>query len=138
MSRRARDWAWRCRGLTPAERLVLLALAELADDHGGQCFPSLGQLARTTELSRRGVTKALAGLDGRLVDRERGGPRRSTGYRLLLPVRASPGWRAGNSIPHQRVGNRMPHRTRFPRVWMAQVRSRVRASATRAAILNES
>jgi hypothetical protein len=67
---------------------VLLALAELADDDGGQCFPSLGQLERMTELSRRGVTKALAGLDGRLIERERGGPRRSTRYRLLL---AGPG-----------------------------------------------
>jgi hypothetical protein len=84
MSRAARDWAWRCRGLTPAERVVLLALAELADDDGGQCFPSLGQLERVTELSRRGVTKALAGLDGRLIERDRGGPRRSTSCRLLL------------------------------------------------------
>jgi hypothetical protein len=84
MSRTARDWAWGCRGLTLAERVVLLALAELADDDGGQCFPSLGQLERMTELSRRGVTKALTGLDGRLIERERGGPRRSTRYRLLL------------------------------------------------------
>jgi Helix-turn-helix domain len=88
MSRTARDWAWGCRGLTLAERLVLLALAELADNDGGQCFPSLGQLERMTELSRRGVTKALTGLDGRLIERERGGPRRSTSYRLLL---AGPG-----------------------------------------------
>jgi hypothetical protein len=98
MSRAARDWAWRCRGLTLAERVVLLALAELADDDGGQCFPSLGQLERTTELSRRGVTKALAELDGRLIERERGGPRRSTSYRLLL---AGPGERSSESRePH--------------------------------------
>jgi len=84
MSRTARDWAWGCRGITLAERVVLLALAELADNDGGQCFPSLGQLERMTELSRRGVTKALTGMDGRLIERERGGPRRSTRYRLLL------------------------------------------------------
>ncbi len=64
MSRRARDWAWGRQGLTPAQRLVLLALAEHADDNGESCFPSLGLLERMTELSRRGITKALSGLDG--------------------------------------------------------------------------
>jgi hypothetical protein len=58
MSRRARDWAWGCRGLKPVQRLVLLALAELADDNGEHFFPSLGLLERMTELSRRGITKA--------------------------------------------------------------------------------
>ena len=86
MSRAARDWAWSRRGLTPAQRLVLLALAERADDLGDSCFPSLRQLERMTELSRRGITKALSGLDGRLIERHRGGPRRSTSYRLLLAV----------------------------------------------------
>ena len=86
MSRAARDWAWSRRGLTPAQRLVLLALAERADEQGESCFPSLGQLERMTELSRRGITKALSGLDGRLIERDRGGPRRSTSYRLLLAV----------------------------------------------------
>ena len=87
MSRRARDWAWGRQGLTPAQRLVLLALAEHADDHGESCFPSLGLLQRMTELSRRGITKALNGLDGALVERDRGGPRRATRYRLLLSAR---------------------------------------------------
>ncbi|MFY9975806.1 MAG: DnaT-like ssDNA-binding domain-containing protein [Chromatiaceae bacterium] len=86
MSRAARDWAWSCRGLTLAQRLVLLALAERASDLGDSCFPSLRQLERMTELSRRGITKALSGLDGRLIERDRGGPRRSTSYRLLLAV----------------------------------------------------
>ncbi len=84
MSRRARDWAWGRHGLTLAQRLVLLALAEHADDQGASCFPSLGLLERMTELSRRGITKALNGLDGALIERDRGGPRRATRYRLLL------------------------------------------------------
>jgi len=88
MSRRARDWAWARYGLTPAQRLVLLALAEHADDHGESCFPSLGLLERMTELSRRGITKALNGLDGALIERDRGGPRRATRYRLLLCARS--------------------------------------------------
>jgi hypothetical protein len=86
VSRGARDWAWSRRGLTPAQRLVLLALAERANDLGDSCFPSLRQLELMTELSRRGITKALSGLDGRLIERDRGGPRRPTSYRLLLAV----------------------------------------------------
>ncbi len=84
MSCRARDWAWSRKGLTLAQRVVLLALAEHADENGTSCFPSLGLLERTTELSRRGLTKALSGLDGALIERDRGGPGRATNYRLLL------------------------------------------------------
>jgi hypothetical protein len=107
MGRRARDWAWGRHGLTPAQRLVLLALAEHADDHGESCFPSLGLLERMTELSRRGITKALNGLDGALIDRDRGGPRRATRYRLLLSARngdeRTP--RVGNPVPYPGLGN---------------------------------
>jgi hypothetical protein len=84
MSCRARDWAWRRKGLTLAQRVVLLALAEHADENGASCFPSLGLLERMTELSRRGITKALSGLDGTLIERDRGGPGRATRYRLLV------------------------------------------------------
>jgi len=73
MSCRARDWAWSRKGLTLAQRVVLLALAEYADENGSRCFPSLGLLERMTELSRRGITKALSGLDGTLIERDRGG-----------------------------------------------------------------
>jgi hypothetical protein len=34
MNDRAWDWAWHCRGLTPTQRLVLLALAEQAGEDG--------------------------------------------------------------------------------------------------------
>ncbi len=84
MSREARDWAWSRQGLTLAQRLVLLALAEHANEQGERCFPSLALLERMTELSRRGITKALNGLDGSLLERDRGGPGRATSYRLLL------------------------------------------------------
>jgi len=122
VSRAARDWAWSRRGLTPAQRLVLLALAERANDRGDSCFPSLRQLELMTELSRRRITKALSGLEGRLIERDRGGPRRSTSYRLLLSV-PSEGERPSadgelNSLPVGREqrppGNSVPpnrHRT---------------------------
>jgi len=88
-----RTWAWGCRGLTPAQRLTLFALSDQADPEQGTCRLSLSALAAQTELSRRGVIKALGELDGRFIDRERGGPGRRTRYRLrweenvsVLPV----------------------------------------------------
>lgn len=129
MSRVARDWAWSCQGLTPAQRLVLLALAEHADENGTSCFPSLGLLERLTELSRRGITKALSGLDGALIERDRGGPGRATNYRLLLSSQSGARRVAegreqgslGNAVPevreqsslsgpgeHSSLGNRVP------------------------------
>lgn len=87
MSRAARDWAWDCRGLTPAQRLVLLALAEHADEAGG-CWPSLSRLAARAEVDRRTVTRCLAALEARgLIHRARSRPQRTL-YRLA--VGASP------------------------------------------------
>ena len=77
-----RTWVWDCRGLTPAQRLTLFALSDQADADQGLCRVSLSELAEQTELSRRGVIKALGELDGRFIDRERGGPGRRTRYRL--------------------------------------------------------
>ncbi|MCP3971672.1 MAG: helix-turn-helix domain-containing protein [Rhodobacteraceae bacterium] len=83
MSRVARDWAWSCRGLTPALRCILLALAEHADEEG-RCWPSLTRLAALTEVDRRTVTRGLAELEVRgLVARERI-LRQSTTYALAI------------------------------------------------------
>ena len=82
MSDELRGWAWSRRGLTLAQRLVLLALAEHTSHDGQRCYLSLGVLETMTELSRRGITKALNGLDGALIERDRGGPgRRTSGSR---------------------------------------------------------
>ena len=83
MSREARDWAWRCRGLTPALRCIVLALAEHADEEG-RCWPSLTRLAELTEVDRRTVTRGLAELEDRgLTVRERHG-QQSTTYTLAI------------------------------------------------------
>jgi hypothetical protein len=83
MSREARDWAWRCRGLTPALRCIVLALAEHADEEG-RCWPSLTRLAELTEVDRRTVTRGLAELEDRgLMVRERH-HQQSTSYTLAI------------------------------------------------------
>jgi len=87
MSRRARDWAWSRRGLTPALRCILLALAEHADEEG-RCWPSLARLAALAEVDRRTVTRGLAALEARaLLARERT-VGQSTSYALAI---AEPG-----------------------------------------------
>ena len=85
MSERAWDWAWHCRGLTPTQRLALLALAEHANDDGATCLPPLRRMERMTGLSRRGIAKTLNALEvAGLIARERGESDGSTTYRLLL------------------------------------------------------
>ncbi len=83
MSCRARDWAWSRRGLTPALRCILLALAEHADEEG-RCWPSLARLAALAEVDRRTVTRGLAALEARaLLVRERT-VGQSTSYALAI------------------------------------------------------
>ena len=83
MSCRARDWAWSRRGLTPALRCILLALAEHADEQG-RCWPSLARLAALAEVDRRTVTRGLAALEARaLLTRERT-TGQSTSYALAI------------------------------------------------------
>jgi predicted transcriptional regulator len=66
------------------QKLVILALAERADD-GGTCWPSLTHLAEMTGLVRSTVALALIGLeDTRPIVRDRGGSAKSTRYRLLM------------------------------------------------------
>ena len=83
MSRFARDWAWALQ-VAPPQKLVILALAERADD-GGTCWPSLTHLTAMTGLVRSTVALALIGLeDAHLIVRDRGGSAKSTRYRLLM------------------------------------------------------
>jgi hypothetical protein len=48
--------------IDPSEKLVLLAMADHADDDGTKCFPSVARLSLKTSFSRRGVQKVIARL----------------------------------------------------------------------------
>ena len=61
MSIAARDWAWGLQ-IAPPQKLVLLALAEHAND-GCECWPSLSRLATMTGLARSTVAEALNALE---------------------------------------------------------------------------
>lgn len=74
----------------PGTKLLLLALADHADDEGNNCWPSVEYLAWKTSLSERHVRRMLSDLraQGVLipVDREAGGRHRSVVYRVDLDV----------------------------------------------------
>ena len=62
MSVKATSWVWhesRCEG---PDRLVLLALADFADEHG-RCFGSWGTLEQKTRLSRSTIIRSLKRLE---------------------------------------------------------------------------
>ena len=83
----AMNWAWR-QALTPTLKLVLMALADAADEHG-VCWPSVSTLAKKCSVSTRTVRRSLRVLmdSGMLIAeaRRRGdGSSTSNRYRLLV------------------------------------------------------
>ncbi|NYT38890.1 helix-turn-helix domain-containing protein [Allopusillimonas soli] len=85
---------WPIQGMTPAQKAVLISLADNANDEG-VCWPSVANISMRTCLSERAVQAAIKWLcqSGYLIARERSG--RSTVY-MLTP--------AGNAPPQQMRG----------------------------------
>jgi hypothetical protein len=82
MSLRALAWAWECPDLDASSKLVLLALADHANDDG-LSWPSLDRLVERTGRDRRTVQRSILKLERReLVRREPAAGTRSTRYRL--------------------------------------------------------
>lgn len=79
-------WAWTVR-LSPAPKLVLMALADEADDTG-YCFPSQRRLAWKSGITSRTVRRILSKLieeqHVRVVPRFHGRGRTSNGYHLAM------------------------------------------------------
>ncbi len=83
-------WVWHdCDVTSHTELLVMLALADEADDDGGSCFPSIRRLAAKARLSVGGVHKVLDRIeaDERIViDRpDKPAPGRHNRYQILVP-----------------------------------------------------
>lgn len=66
MSHIATNWAWRQRGLTPLQRLILLGLA---DHHSaaGECFVDLNRLAALCDINRVELERQLTIMDRKLL-----------------------------------------------------------------------
>jgi DNA-binding MarR family transcriptional regulator len=77
--------------LTKTQRYVALLLATHVDTSSLAGWPSLSLLAAESKMHRTTICRALDVLEGyRYIDRERGGPGRSTRYTLTTNV-----WREG-------------------------------------------
>jgi hypothetical protein len=70
---------------TLGSRLVLLVLADYADEDGGSCWPSIKTIANESLLSERQVQYCLRNLEqlGE-IEVSKGGGRRSNRYRVLM------------------------------------------------------
>jgi DNA-binding transcriptional ArsR family regulator len=79
MSVKMMTWAFEARGLTPVERLILLALADWANDDG-ECWPGQVSIAEKVEVSESTVRRAIRRLEAAEVI-EVGERRRPDGYR---------------------------------------------------------
>lgn len=85
MSIKQLNLAWGAQCETHTQKLVLLALADNADD-GGTCWPSLSTLCRKTCLSRQGVIDQVKGFEKMKwlkVSKTEG---KSNRYSLCIPV----------------------------------------------------
>lgn len=76
-----------CPDFEPHEKLVMLALADHADELH-ECFPSVARLARMTGMSDRGVRKVIRRLEDRgfIVTKANAGRKGSNRFSLRLPV----------------------------------------------------
>jgi hypothetical protein len=77
-------WTRRAAG---GEQMILLAMADHANDEGGDCYPSVGRIAWKTGYSIRQVQNIMAKLRARgalVIVRPGGGRGRATEYRIVL------------------------------------------------------
>lgn len=86
------NWVWSRSESRNGARLVMLALADRADDNGC-AWPSIDDLAERTKLSPRAVQKAIAALvdSGELAVENGGGRHRSNRYRIIPKPRTMDG-----------------------------------------------
>lgn len=79
-------WVWENSTAAGNERLVLLAIADAADDSGRGAYPSIATLARKTRLSQRTIQRTIKKLvdGGHLVVDKNGGGRWSNAYLVVL------------------------------------------------------
>ena len=72
--------------LQPPKKLVLLALADHANDDGGRVFPSMARVALKVCMAKRPVQRSVGDLrrSGVLEETHKAGARRPTEYRIIL------------------------------------------------------
>lgn len=97
---------WHPKNLTPATRLVLISLADRANQNG-TCFPSIENIAERCELGRSTVIAAINNLvkQGLVRRIKRGKVGTSTTYELLFnPTSSKPNATSKHDAGHQSAG----------------------------------
>jgi hypothetical protein len=113
MSLQAIQWALELELPTPAQKAVLLALANYADPNGRNCYPSCPRLARNASIDERTVTRVIAELEhaGHIAVRRR--PGLGSHYELAVGgALPAPDPREGEfdvfALAYPRLGSRFP------------------------------
>lgn len=85
MSLRAISWAWKHGPKNQGELLVLLALADFANDDG-ECWPAMSTIAEKARVTERATRRIIRRLEvsGFLRVETGGGRRGSNRYRMLM------------------------------------------------------
>ena len=119
MSFKVTNWVWSRSESRNGARLVMLALADRADDNG-QAWPSVDDLAERTKLSPRAVQKAIANLVeiGELEVENGGGRHRSNRYRIVPKPRTLDGVtdekpRTSDGVSSEETPNSAPETPNF-------------------------
>lgn len=107
MSIKAMNWAWSIQ-LAPSEKLLLLALADCADDLG-ICWPGMRLIAKKCNISTRTAQRTIGKLISmKLLSKESrfkgNGRQTSNSYRLMLSVSAN----RDNLTPYPKNEKQMP------------------------------
>lgn len=86
------SWVWDHSRAAPTERLVLLAIADCANDAGSEAYPSMAALVQKTGLSDRSIQRALSALTdlGELRVIRNGGPKGANRYQVTMDANADP------------------------------------------------
>lgn len=95
------------------DKLVLLALADEADDNGGSCFPSIRRIATRTRLSQGAVRNHVATLEAAGLIEVYRPPKTGRGhhnrYQLLMPRKGQEARVSGEETrTNARPGKRIP------------------------------
>lgn len=92
MSVRVMSWVWEHSKSAGTDRLVLLAIADSAEDDGGQAWPSAAALARKTGMDVRTVQRTIRRLIelGELRVKMNAGKNGSNVYRVVMKTPGTP------------------------------------------------
>lgn len=103
--------AWEAETKTPTEKLVLVALADMANIHTGKCWPGVARLAKICRLTERSIFNAIKALHkGGFIHIESGGGRHKTNVYVLPWDKETVNHVQGNGYQNPELRSKNPER----------------------------